>query len=554
MDEDFENVLIDEFKPGLFYYAERVISNGEVISGWSYCIDKDNIGTYSVFVKDKPPVVASRRIDIHTIIEIINVKYDHLLLFRDMPIIINPEEREKDGVEYYFSFGVLRFCAYNIPRMSFVRPANDATFDYMRTRYPDEIVIFDLFDRVTQVLRKSGINLTYKGIEYIELGEIEQIGIDDLRTTFDLPKSYRHSGTGVDAYTNDSNEAPVFCECSRKSIENTIKLCKRYLDYLSSSMAGVEIALRELGLPEYYQKIVKESGEKDPMKWTNLFRYEEKICPFCSGAIIPQPAHYVSSPSKFEQRYEKEINKRFTRLGIRKCVGNLGIFFLEEELPDDVRRILMPTNEELIPEICACSDLPEEIVSKQLLLLDGIPKEAADVIRYGREFSKIKKSPYELTKEYGFNEDFVEGIEYCLEKRYKQIKKSIFAKIKEEAKAAEKSKKNGGSTITITEYCKEDKIQIVIEKEAAKLNVSVNEKDLATIEIKYEFLDRILKHLDYDSLKYRPVLHVVGKEKKVWEVKGAGGDVYYGYQPLQQLIEIRILVFSMLFDMEKKNH
>ncbi len=549
-----DELVRDELKnAGIFYYSEMTIRDGRAISGWSYNIGYDEYATYSKFKLFHEPVSDIRHIPFYTVNKIRNMGCDNLLLFRDSPIIINADEEANDGILYCLSYNTISFGAFNVPRTDFVRPGMDTKYDQQQEPYPDAVAMFDIFDRVTRILQEGGIYLNHQRIGYRILGENEEMGLNDLAYTFDLPFKFSHRGIHFDAYTNSKNEAPVFCECCRKPMQNVLKLCEDFLDYESSAMSSKEVALKHIGVPEYYRNRIDEMGDVKPIEWMSVFEYGEKLCPFCNEAIVPEPRLYLQSPSKFEQRYEHELDRRFLEMGVfRDLVDFYGLFFIKDELPDAVYELLVPSDYILTKEICEASELAESFVKSQFDRLNELSEEEIDAIKYWRSFSKCGRRSYELVQDYNLDESFTDCLQKCIWKRFLQFSKQIHEEVKQDAKLADKSKKTGGSSITITEYNHEKEIKIQIEKEKGLVLGFYGKEQVFELEINYNILDAILKHLDYKTLANLLDFHIVGKEKKVWEIKGAGGDKYSGYMSLDRIIAIRLFIVDLIKASSKK--
>ncbi len=519
--------LFDERASYVFCYAEKKIVNGKIAGGWSYTIDQHGTATYTVIRENGDPIVDQQRIRQTIVVKIMNLPYNHLLLFRDMPIQINEAERGQDGTEFYCNFGVIRMYAYNIPRILFFRPQNDTAQNVILHSYPDQVAIFDLFDRVTEILKEDGIYLSYRCISYRERGHIEKVALDDLRFAFDLPYSYIHSGVYFDGYAYDRNIPPVLCECTRRAIINIIRLCKEQLQYVFSSYSLEDLTLQELGLPEYFQTVIKESGESDPERWVEMLAFEESVCPFCNEAIVPGPGVYLSNgTSKFAQRYEKEIKKRMSQMGFLNKYENLGNFFLKDQLEEECKAIMLPKNEELTQEIAERCSATQDEIKAELGKMESISEEDRDVIQYSRNMVSLQKSSFSLHQQYQIKDEVYFALTECIEKRYKNAKKLIQDGIKADAKLAERSRKTGGAFIVLTQQIDNNEWKFTIQKEKGEIVLCLNGEQFPTLSLNYGDINTILKFLQYATLKECPSLRIVGKEKPIWSVKGACGDTY----------------------------
>ena len=105
----------------------------------------------------------------------------------------------------------------------------------------------------------------------------------------------------------------------------------------------------------------------------------------------------------------------------------MGVYFVEEALSSDRKKMLCPTEEELRDEL---SDFGDEL--DKLLAL---PKDEFEVIMYYRCKAKVLREKNmighsELYSSLGFSEEFIKRLRAIIHKRFLAVRKPVYDEIK----------------------------------------------------------------------------------------------------------------------------
>lgn len=259
-----------------------------------------------------------------------------------------------------------------------------------------------------------------------------------------LPYKYIHPGTNYYAFSESEDSVTYLCSCQKESIENRILLFEKYFQYdLCLNDREWLLMEKHLELPLCIDDEIKQSGLSHGLEWMRLFRFKDKLCHMCN-CVTPNTKHtiYIYA-SKLNQQYGHYINSHIYTYGISGYLPNFyGIYFLEDKMPEDFKRILIPSMLEVLEDIQNRYGLEEkghEKVKLELEKIWNLPKDIREIIIYGQNEHKYLRekgyhTSYDLSSSLGINEKALDYLNTVIHIRYKSVEKIIKDEVKQSFK------------------------------------------------------------------------------------------------------------------------
>lgn len=262
----------------------------------------------------------------------------------------------------------------------------------------------------------------------------------------ELPFPRVHFGENYFAFSESEQCEAYFCSCHQQAIENEIELFERYYQYDLALNDRMQLLLTyHMKMPSIVEEAVKDSGIPHGERLFGLFEYKDHICHLCNG--VNPNIHYgmFAKGSKFKQQYGQYLHVRFNTYGLDDYIPeHFGIYFIEERLPQDFKRILIPTLEEALEDIASLNNLNEErkaAVKNELEIIWNLPTDERYVLMYDQQMSKILRekelvTSYDLCRLLGLDTDVLSMLQDAIWIRYKKIAKIVNEEVKALAKGA----------------------------------------------------------------------------------------------------------------------
>lgn len=526
------------FESMSFVYSQELIIKDTVMSGWAVGINHDDDLIYIRYSDDpNKGQVTKSKISFHAANAIRNLLTQDYFFFHSMPDVIN-KKIHNTGIKHYMKLTPWEVTVFNpifIP-WSWTRTKECAS---RMSDIDHGNVIVTMLGKIVKILREyDGIELTYDGVELPEYSEPMAQGLSELYRTLDLPYKYGYSGVNFDAYAEDKESAPVFCECNRTAIENLILLFDRYYQNSRESGDRKKLLIDELGLPKYYKNILTET-DKPWSEWMGLLNFKECMCPICNHAIIKEPYYYRSSPSKFEQRYEQEYLRKFCTYGLSsKVPGFFGYYYLKDKMPENIRKIIFPSEDVLCERIAELLEISVDEARSRLDTLKHLPGDAYNVITLCQDYyNKEHLISSEYSQKYHADTE-IAGALYIINKNaYSQVKKMIKKEIQDEAKTAVANKANGGRIIDVTINMAGLKGSMIIDKEMNTIEYKEGKKRKMVIDKKAGSINMVVQLLDYPKLEEDSYHGTEPIKKPLWTVTGEDGKrQFIGITPSKRVL------------------
>jgi hypothetical protein len=351
----------------------------------------------------------------------------------------------------------------------------------------------------------------------------------DFEACYDVPYCVLYKGNKIDAFARGLKSKPYICLCNKEAIENKIKIFMKYYQYDVEVMDRTDMLLRELGLPQYYNDIIKASGVPYGLEWLKLIRFRENLCFECSISPIRKKSHYFYDLSHFEQNYEQEIEKHFYKYGIGyKLVKHYGIYFLKDQIPADLLQIIEPDLETMKKEIIEYASLDNCSIDKRTVeeTLNKIFDEEEyrkNIVLYYQRDNKEELNPYDIICELQLDEAVMDYVEKCIWKRFLKVKKIIFDEVKELDRRINEEVQNGGKDIFLNIMKGENKILVIMEKLKRQIILEPSFDKRKRVKLTKEEFDTIL-----DKLSFRKLSTWTKKEGDIcknisWSISGECG-------------------------------
>lgn len=254
-----------------------------------------------------------------------------------------------------------------------------------------------------------------------------------------LPFPYVHSGINYFAFSKSKSSKPYVCSCQRESISNSIELYLKYYLYNGVPTNIMDSIIGFLNLPAKIQIEFNGFSVYETQAILNRISFKDKVCHLCNNITPTTPHSICIYESKLNQQYGHYINSLFYTYGISNHLPDFyGIYFLPDKMPEDFKRILIPSKEEIFVDIINYSELSTYIqnkVKKTLNLLWNLSSEERDTILYNRNLNKDKRLiSYKLKEEYNLDSEVIGYIQNSIHKRFLSVKKIIVDEVKQSFK------------------------------------------------------------------------------------------------------------------------
>lgn len=328
----------------------------------------------------------------------------------------------------------------------------------------------------------------------------------DFEVCYEVPYRVLYEGKNINAFARGLKSIPYICLCNKKPLENKIKLFIKYYQYDLAVADRNDMLLRELGLPEYYQNIIKCSGISYGLEWLKLIKFRENLCFECNISPIRKKNHYFNDLSQFEQNYDKEIEKHFYNYGIGyKLVKHYGIYFLQEQVPEKLLKIIKPEKAIIKKEVLeyALMDnytLEESLVEKNLDIIFNQCEDIRNIVLYDQLNNKEKLRYYNIEKELKLDDIVMEYVDKCIWKRFLNVKKIIFNEVKDLDKRIKEEINNGGKEIFIDIMKDGLKIKIQVNKLKKEIIVEPSFDERKKFKLEKDIFNVILEKIDFRKI------------------------------------------------------
>ena len=274
--------------------------------------------------------------------------------------------------------------------------------------------------------KKNKISERSKGCFYINREWAEELLKDVGIHNENLPFSQVHYGNEYFAFSDGLDENKCFCLCQKQSIENKVKMFMTHYQYDSCLNPRNELLLSYLGLPNYFQNKVKNSGLPFGEEWLSLLQYSREICHICNSQKPDYQHSIYVHDSDFKKQWGHYMKARYFHYGIDD-MEHWGVYFVEDSLIPEHKKLLCPTKDELALELGGHSD--------DLDRLYALPKGLFDVLVYYRTKAKVLRDNkvvtyYQLPLYNEFNKDFMDAVHGIIHKRFLTVRKSIRDELK----------------------------------------------------------------------------------------------------------------------------
>lgn len=245
---------------------------------------------------------------------------------------------------------------------------------------------------------------------------------------FFIPYHAVYYGTYINCYAKDSKSEKYICSCQREALKNKLLMFDDYMvhDYCLNDRK--ELLLKYLGLPDYYENIIKSAPEvTNYVNYFDLFKFKDKLCPICNKVKVPDLSFYLNyRTSKFRQRYIGEIERLYSINGIIDPLHIYqGNYYLENLLSDNNKKLLKISDSELLNELKTynlnCN------IEKEIEKFNKLNDETKKLIKCALHYDKNNNSFRcdNLAQEKNIDLDFIDAIQDIYDRKLKIIKSSI---------------------------------------------------------------------------------------------------------------------------------
>lgn len=335
---------------------------------------------------------------------------------------------------------------------------------------------------------------------------------DEMQIAYDVPFTVRYSGNKVDAYAKGIKSKPYICSCNRCAIENKIRLFLKYYQYDLQIKKRGELLLEILGLPIYFVEKIRDLEIPYGMSWMECLEFKDNLCFACNNSTIPEPRIYLNSPSKFEQRYKKEIDKRFYTYGISYLLPDFyGIYALEGYTPLEKLNLLKPDREQLFKDVLELIkqkkiDMDNSDIKETFNVLYQLSDDKREIIMYWQYYNEEQiVSTYDLVKSLSINEEALNCIRKVLWQRFLKIKQQIREEIYKLIDDTKNEINQGGKDICLRVKINGKYIEFWIFKLNNKIKIiqfdsSVNRNRSKTFQLNQNEVNKALELLNFEEL------------------------------------------------------
>lgn len=263
-----------------------------------------------------------------------------------------------------------------------------------------------------------------------------------------LPYKYVHTGkyfNGLDfavfyAFSKTEDSNIFFCSCQKQAIKNMLDICDKFSG-IAPHISGYKLYnhIIKMKFPSVINMIIHESNCKNGKDIFQLLHFKDNLCHLCNHITPTEDFTKYEYASKFEKKYGQYLRVALHNIGIGDCIdSHNGIYFIEDALPEDFKKLLLPTSDEIISDIQTFYKLSEdelERVKETMHFINSIPQPERTVIMYNQyEYPFPNKEDYgyllELEKKYPIDNTVRTYITKVLWKRYLEIKRIATSEIK----------------------------------------------------------------------------------------------------------------------------
>lgn len=309
--------------------------------------------------------------------------------------------------------------------------------NYLLKKYKKDIIWFSKVNSLENT--KRGYLFYYKNNKIIKLIEKEKSEEEKQEEennqyflTFFIPYHLTYKGLYVDCYAKDSKSEKYICSCYKEALKNKLIMFDNYLKHDYCLNDRKELLLKYLGLPDHYEKIIKEAPIPDNyIDYLQLFKFEDKLCPVCNKVKIPDCVFYLNNgTSKFKQRYMGEIEKRFSLNGIVESIHIYqGNYYEEVLLSPKNKELLFPSVQELLEEL---NEYNLNLnIRKELSKFNNLPEDIKKYIKCDLHYDLNNETfnCYKYITSKNICIDFIDALKTIYDKKFKIIKKEILDEI-----------------------------------------------------------------------------------------------------------------------------
>ena len=306
----------------------------------------------------------------------------------------------------------------NVPSLIFVFLAEDGgtyTMDFD----------MGLYEHVAKT-RKNIIDEKSKNCYYINQEWALVLLKDAGKYNENLPFYHVHYGGEYMGFSDGRSENICLCLCQKQSVENRMKIFMQHYQYDSCLNPRNELLKSFLGLPKYFNDKIAQSGLPFGEEWLSFLQYSREICHICNSQTPDYRHSIYVHDSEFKKLYGHYLKSRFFHYGIDD-MEHWGVYFVEEALTPEHKKLLCPTKNELAEEMSGFDD--------ELDKLFALPKDQFDVVVYYRTKAKVLRDKkmiayFHLTSELGFSNEFLNTVHSIIHQRFMAVKKSIRDELK----------------------------------------------------------------------------------------------------------------------------
>ena len=285
----------------------------------------------------------------------------------------------------------------------------------------DKMLYDDVADIRKNVIDEKSISCFYINQEWA-LDLIKNDGVYNKN----LPFRDVHYGSEYMGFSDGRSENTCLCLCQKQSIENRIKMFITHYQFDSCLNPRNELLLSFLGLPNYFQNKIKNSGLPFGEEWLSLLQYSREICHICNSQKPDYQHSIYVHDSDFKKQWGHYMKSRYFHYGIDD-MEHWGVYFIEEALTPEHKTLLCPTKDELAKEMSG--------FDIELDKLFALPKDQFDVLLYYRTKAKVLRDKsmvayFHLSSELGFSDEFMNELHSIIHKRFLAVRKSIRDELK----------------------------------------------------------------------------------------------------------------------------
>jgi len=277
-----------------------------------------------------------------------------------------------------------------------------------------------LYDEVSKT-RKNVIEEKSKDCFYINrewaLDLIKKDGIYNEN----LPFLDVHHGKEYMGFSDGRSENTCLCLCQKQSIENRVKIFMRYYQYDSCLNPRNKMLLSFLGLPQYFEDKITESRVPFGEEWLSFLQYSREICHICNKQKPDYQYSIYAHDSDIKKQYGHYQRSRYFHYGLDD-MEYWGVYFIEEALLPEYKKLLCPQKDELAMELRGFDDETDKLFA--------LPKDQFEVLLYSRTKAKALRekgmlSDSHLFSALGFTREFENELHAIIHKRFLAVRKSI---------------------------------------------------------------------------------------------------------------------------------